>query len=174
MKRTAENDALRSVGAGVILFLIFILQYSGLTPLTLFGMTAMLVVPAVVFCSMFMTEFSGAMFGLVFGVCLDAVSARAVCFNALFLLAVGCLSALFSKHLFHRNLYSALMMSAVTSVLYFVIKWVVFTAFTTDGAWTLLCSHSLPSAVYTAVVSVPLYFLFSAVFKAGSGEVKRV
>lgn len=174
MKKTAEIDPLRVTAAGAIIFLIFILQYSGLAPLTLYGMTAMLVVPSVVFCTMFMSEFPGAMLGLVFGVCLDTVSAKAVCFNAVFLLTVGCFAALLSKHLFHRNIFSALVMSAVVNLAYFVLKWIIFTAFSVEGAFSLLLSHSLPSALYTTIISAPLYLVFYRILRIKQAEVKRV
>lgn len=174
MKRTVETDVLRYVGTGVIIFLIFILQYSGLAPLTLFGMTAMLVVPSVLFCAMYMSEFAGAMFGLVFGVCLDAVSMHTVCFNAVFLLGVGCFASALSKHLFHRNMFSALLMSAAVNLAYFLLKWLIFTAFSVQGAVVLLVGHSLPSAVYTTVISYPLYFLFNKLLSTKRAEVKRV
>ena len=156
-----------------IIFLIFILQYSGLAPLTLAGMTAMLVVPSVVFCSMYMNEFGAAMLGLLFGVCLDAVSVRAVCFNALVLMAIGCAASITAKNLFNRNVFTALILSFACTALFFMLKWVVFTAFTLEGAGLLLVRHTLPSILYTSVISFPLYFLFARILRVSHAEVKR-
>lgn len=174
MKRSAEAAYLRYILAGVVLFAIFILQYSGLATLSLGRATAMLVVPGVMFCAMFMGETGGTVLGLIFGVFLDCVMAKAVCFNALFLMAAGCLCSLLARHLINRNVWSALVISAAGNALYFLLKWLVFTAFTVPGSGLVLWRYVLPSFFYTFVVSLPLYFLFSGILRQRTGEVKRV
>ena len=174
MKRTAEAAYLRYILAGVIIFAIFILQYSGLVTLSMGKMTAMLVVPAVVYSAMYMGEIGGTVLGLIMGVFLDCVMWRAVCFNALFLMAVGFVCSLFARHLMNRNIWSALVLSASATGGYFLCKWLVFTAFTTPGAGAIFWQYLVPSFFYTVVISLPLYFLFSAILRQKSGEVKRV
>ncbi len=174
MKRTAEAAYLRYILAGVVLFIIFILQYSGLATLSLGRATAMLIVPGVVLCAMFMGETGGTVTGLIFGVCLDCVMARSVCFNALFLMAAGCLCGLLGRYVMNRNFWSAVVLCGGVNFLYFLIKWLVFTAFTISGAGLILWRYVVPSFVYTLCLSLPLYFLFSAILRQRSGEVKRV
>lgn len=174
MKRTAEAAYLRYILAGVVIFTIFILQYSGLATLSMGRMTAMLVVPAVVFCAMFMGEVGATVLGLIMGIFLDCVMTRAVCFNALFLMAAGCLCSLLGRYVMNRNLWSAMVLSAATGGLYFLLKWLIFTAFSTEGAATVFWQYVLPSFFYTFVLSLPLYFLFSALLRRGAGEVGRL
>lgn len=174
MKRSAEAAYLRYILAGVLTFLIFIVQYSGLATLSLGRMTAVLVVPSVLFCSMFMGEMGSAVLGLIMGVFLDCVAAGAVCFNALFLMAAGCVCSLLSHYLMNRNIWSAMVLSAVVNALYLFLDWLVFTAFFTPGAGLVLWRYVVPSYFYTLVLSVPLYFLFAAILKQRTGEVKRV
>ena len=174
MKRTSEGAYLRYIFAGAIIFIIFILQYSGLLTFSTGRLTAVLVVPSVVFCAMFMGEIGGSMLGLFMGICLDCVMIRAVCFNALFLMAAGFLCGLFAHYLINRNFLSAMVVSAVANFAYFLLKWLIFTAFSSSSASAIFWKLVLPSMGYTFVVSIPLYFLFSALLRQKAGEVKRV
>ena len=173
MKRTKEAAYLRYILAAVVLFLIFILQYSGLAPLSPGRATGLLLVPSVVFCAMFMGEWGGAMTGLFVGVCMDCVMPKAVCFNALLLLSIGCLCGLFAHYVMHRNVYSALLLSSASVATYFFLKWIVFYAFTVEGAGYILWNYVLPSFFFTVLISLPLYFLFSLILKGRQTEVSR-
>jgi len=173
MKRTKEAAYLRYILAVIVLFLIFILQYSGLAPLSPGRVTGLLLVPAVVYCAMFMGEWGGAMTGLFIGICMDCVMPAAVCFNALLLLSIGCISGLLTHYVMHRNIYSAVLMAISSTAIYFFLNWLVFYAFTIESAGYILWHYKLPSMFYTTLISLPLYYLFSLILKGKPAEVKR-
>lgn len=134
----------------------------------------MLVVPCVIYCAMYMREIGGSVLGLIMGVFLDCVVARAVCFNAIFLMAAGCICSLMGRYVMNRNTRSALLLSSVGTALYFFLKWLIFTAFSSPGAGAILWHYVVPSFFYTVILSIPFYFLFSALLRQKIGEVNRI
>lgn len=151
---------LRRLCLALILLLISVLQSTdGFFP-QIFGVRALLLIPAVVCVAMFERDIFGMLFGLFAGALWDVFSSGAS-YNALFLLAVGFLCGTLINTIMRNNVVTASLLSVTSTTLYVIIYWLfnfVFSGF--DSAFYMLWRYYLPSILYTAVF-IP--FMFSAV-----------
>lgn len=143
----------------VLGLLIFFFHYSTVLNISIGGISAFLIIPLLSAVSYFYKETYGLFYGLFFGLLFDSAASGMTCFHTLFFTVAGFLFGILADHFFNRNVYSAVFQCLALSLLYFILKWLIFILIPYgDRGFFELIFRSLPSAVYTAVFSLPLFF----------------
>lgn len=124
--------------------------------------TPMLILPILCAFSVFGSVYTCAVAGFLAGVCFDAVTSGAYCFNTIAFIVLAVAVNLCSNNLFNKNIRSVTLLSLLSAVLYFVLKWIVFYAIGVGIADSLfyLLKYALPSAVYSAIFIFPFFFIY--------------
>lgn len=163
-----------SVKAAVISFflfaLLFLLHYSDVISISIKTATPIILLPLLCAFSIFSTPAAAAATGLVLGVCMDSAASGTLCFNAIVLMLSAALVSASSSRLFNRNLPSAVLLSFLLTLFYFILRWLIFYAFTVSAQdnLTYLLHYAFPSVIYTNVFIFPFYFLYRKLRKGGS------
>ena len=154
----------------LIILLISVLQNTdGFFP-QIFGIRALILIPAVVCISMFERDIYGMLLGLFAGMLWD-VFASGASFNALFLLSVGFICGTLINTIMRNNIVTALILSTAAILFYIILYWVfnyVLTGF--DSAAYMLLRYYLPSVLYTAVFTPIMFIIIRNVDKRFSIE----
>lgn len=146
--------------------LVFFIHYSTSVSISIYGVSALLIIPLISAVSYFHKETYGLFYGLLFGLLFDSAASGTTCFYTLFFTVAGFLFGILADHFFNRNVYSAVFQCFIISLLFFILKWLIFVFIPYgDRGFFELVFRALPSAVYTAVFSVPLYFAEKHLFK---------
>ena len=143
-------------------FAVFIgFQYNGILSIKILTANPMLPLALLVSCCMFSSEITSALTGLIAGIFVDCVASTPTGFNAILFMLISLAVSLISKHLFNNNVFAAFALSLMCSICYFLIRWIFCLAFSLQFTenLTYLMHYALPSCVYTAALTVPLYFL---------------
>ena len=144
----------------LLIFIVFLLRYSGIATFRLGQAVPMLLIPIVIAISMFFGENVTILYGLFAGFLTDCAAADSYCFNTIFMLVAATLCNLFMNRFLNRNLKAAVCLSAGVSFGYFFLKYLigfVFKGIPVDYDYFVF--YLIPSVVYTAVWIIPLYFL---------------
>lgn len=155
-----------SVKAAVISFLLFfflfLLHYSDVISISIKTATPIILLPLLCAFSVFSSPAVSAVTGLALGICMDSAASGTLCFNAVVLMLSAMLVSAVSSRLFNRNLRSAAVLSFLLTLVYFVLRWVIFYAFTAGAQdnLTYLLHYAFPSVIYTNVFIFPFYFLY--------------
>lgn len=146
----------------LIFFLSLLFYYTGILPLSIKGITPLLVLPILTAFSFFHSPLACALTGLACGIFMDSCALGSYCFNAITLLLIGTLVSLASSNLFNKNIFSAMVLSLIVCAIYFLLLWGVFhtNSVTITDSLIYLLKHALPSAVYSAIFILPFYYLF--------------
>lgn len=149
---------IRRICLALILLLISVIQNTdGFFP-QIFGVRALLLIPAVVCISMFERDLCGMALGLFAGALWD-ITASGASFNALFLTAVGFLCGTLINTIMRNNVVTALILSTLSAIIYNIAYWLFHYVFAgLDSAAYMLLRYYLPGIAYT-VVFVPLIFI---------------
>lgn len=141
---------------------MYILQYTEGVFIRIHNGSAVVLVPIVVFIGMFFKQYIGTAFGLFVGILMDINTNGFFCFNAIILMLFGCFSWLLVTCYLNKNFLTAVILDIVFSFLYFTIKWGAMIIFNgADGYAGHYAIYSVPSALYTAALGLPIYFLFN-------------
>ncbi len=141
---------------------VLIIHSVDVVDISIKGATPFLILPLLTAFSFFHTFAVSAVTGFICGAFMDSVASGSYCFNSLALMLIAAAVSLFSETLFNRNIFAAVVLSLIASAVYFVALWVVFHAINRsvqDSLWYLL-GYGLPSAVYSAVFVIPLFYLY--------------
>lgn len=142
----------------VIFFVFYIFTYTDILPLTIGNASAQLLISAVVAVAIFYGEWTGFVVGMIAGIFADSVAANTVCFNMIALMLIGFTVGLIINRYFNRNIFSAIILCATSSIIYFFMHWLIFFAFNSfQGVWQYFFFYSLPSAVYSTVFILLTY-----------------
>ncbi len=145
--------------ATVIGLLAFFCRYTELVAIKVGDASSFMLLPLVVAVAIFYGEITAMFFGLGFGFLADTVASSSYCFNTLFLCFAGLIAGVLSEYVFNRNLQAAAALSVIAAFVYFGLKWVFFFLFPdVQGKIYFLLQYSLPSAFYTSVLIIPIYF----------------
>ncbi|MPM51171.1 hypothetical protein SDC9_97918 [bioreactor metagenome] len=136
---------------GLLLLLSALLQTTVLAPIRLFSMTPTLYIAATICVAMFEGEWTGALFGLVLGYCVDATAAALPGLTALTLLAVGYAVGISARCYMLRRMLSAF-------VLYFFVHAGLIVM--------LLLLKGLVAADLTGFLTAALYRAGAALFSS--------
>ncbi len=120
----------------------------------------------VVCVTVFNPDHAGMVYGLVAGLVMDINWTKLSGFNALCLLVMCAVCGLLIRFLFTRTLLTAMLLSGIACVVYFLIYWLCFCVFAgvEDKAYCLF-SRYLPMAIYTWVFTIPFYFIVRVMTK---------
>lgn len=169
-----QSNKLNYIRRGTFLFLIVLssaIQHSGVLTPELFSAKAMLIIPALVAVSMFEKSMAGLFFGAVSGILWDFASAKGDGFFSVLLAATGYLICVLLTYFMRNNIYSAVIINTVCCVAVNVIYWLWFIfAKGYEGAFSVLFSFYLPSALFTSLFIFIYYYLVSFVVKITTKE----
>ena len=100
--------------------------------------------------------------GFICGAFIDSIAAGSYCFNTLFFMCVSTLLCVMSDTVFNKNLKAALTLCLLSAVLYYLLNWLLFIAFSADSSENMLylLKYALPSSLYTAFAVIPFYYLY--------------
>ena len=112
--------------------------------------------------SMFTTPGTAAVSGLALGICMDGCAGGTVCFNAIAIMLAATFVSVAANNLFNRNIKSAILLSVIISLFYYILRWLIFYAFSSGSHdnLTYLLSYAFPSVLYTNAFIFPFYFIF--------------
>lgn len=152
----------------VLLFLILLLlQYSPYPSLNIGNATPMLTLSFVIAVSMFCSELSASLIGMVVGIFTDTSSSTSFGFNSIVFFVIAFLTSFLIHYLFNNNFRSGITFGIMFSALYFVLRWLFFfiQGNSVTESFSYLFQHALPSVIYTAAITLILYFLEKFLFK---------
>ncbi len=154
----------------IIFFLISLLHYSDFLDIKIYGVGTTLLIPLLVSFSLWNSPLAAAIAGALSGMIMDSSAHGSYCFNAIILLLIGVFVSVTSNTLFNKNLPSAMVISLICSVVYYLLQWVIFHTFSEGITYSLsfLLQISLPSALLTAAFIFPFYYLYKYIEKLKS------
>lgn len=149
---------LRRGSLALILLVLSVLQNTdGFFP-QIFGVRALLLIPAVVCIAMFERDLAGMLFGLFAGALWD-MNAGGASFNALYLLAVGFICGTLINTIMRNNIITASILGMIFIPVYIVGYWFFYYIVGgLDMAGFMFLRYYLPSIAYTALF-LPLMFI---------------
>ena len=149
---------LRRGSLALILLVLSVLQNTdGFFP-QIFGVRALLLIPAVICIAMFERDMAGMFFGLFAGALWD-MNAGGASFNALYLFAVGFICGTLINTIMRNNIITASILGMIFIPVYIVGYWFFhYIVGGLDMAGFMFLRYYLPSIVYTAAL-LPLMFI---------------
>ncbi len=151
----------------VIAILFFLIQYNNIVSIKIHSAMPMLTLALAISVSMFLSEVSATMTGLIIGIISDTSASTPFGFNAI-LFTVICFSvSLIVHYLFNNNIRSCMVLELFFTVLYFFVSWLFFySSGNADEHFTYLFKIGVPSAVYTSVLSGIIYLIEKKLLKS--------
>ncbi len=159
MYNDRKSNILQGVCFGCLIFVLYIMTYTDLGTLKIGNALPMPIIAPIIAIGIYYGEWAGFWAGLITGVFVDAVSAKTVCFNTLFLLFAGLAAGLLIKYFLNRNILSALTLSLGFCLIYFALYFILHYFTPTSQGFQYLLFYALPSAVYSAVFMLPVFYL---------------
>lgn len=159
METERKKLILRRGSLALILLVLSVLQNTeGFFP-QIFGVRALLLIPAVICVAMFERDVAGMFFGLFAGALWD-MNASGASFNALFLLAVGFICGTLINTIMRNNIITALLLTVVFVPVYEIGYWFFhYIVGELDMAAFMFWRYYLPGIAYT-VLLLPVMFIF--------------
>lgn len=158
--RRLEGGYLRYTAYGFLLLLFYVLQMTPGLMLDVLGGRPLLLIPAVVCIGMFTDPLTGGLCGAAAGFLWDMFSVRPLGLNGLYLLAVGCVCGLLIQLLMRNNILSAMILGTAASAVQVLGDWLIdCVLWRLPGSGAVLLYRCLPNFVYTAVMTLPVYYL---------------
>ena len=148
----------RRLCLALILLLLSVLQNTdGFFP-QIFGVRALILIPAVVCMAMYERDIWGMLLGRFAGALWD-ITASGASFNALYLLTVGFVCGTLINTIMRNNVVTAMILSTLATLIYNIGYWAVsFVGGGMDNAGFILIRYYLPSILYT-MLFIPLTFI---------------
>lgn len=147
----------------IVYFLLLILLYAlQTTPrfLEIMGAKPVFVVPFAVCIALFENEMVSAIYGMLAGMLWDMSSNTLFGFNALILLCCCVTVSLFVMYLMRTKLLNALFFVGVIMVVQGLLHYVFYyLIWQYENSYIVLVRHILPSALFTVIMTIPVYFL---------------
>lgn len=146
----------------LLFFFSFIAHYTDSIDLSIKNAQPFILLPLITAFSMFATPGTAAVSGLALGICMDGCSGGTVCFNAIAIMLAATFVSVAANNLFNRNIKSAILLSVIISLFYYILRWLIFYAFSSGSHdnLTYLLSYAFPSVLYTNAFIFPFYFIF--------------
>lgn len=146
----------------LLFFFSFIAHYTDSIDLSIKNAQPFILLPLITAFSMFTTPGTAAVSGLALGICMDGCAGGTVCFNAIAIMLAATFVSVAANNLFNRNIKSAILLSVIISLFYYILRWLIFYAFSSGSHdnLTYLLSYAFPSVLYTNAFIFPFYFIF--------------
>jgi len=150
----------------ILLLGAFFLQYNGVFKISVFGVSPCLPLCIVIAVSIFISEISAFFLGLTVGIIADAFTSTSFGFNSIIISVICLFVSLISHYLFNQNVRANIVLQLVFTVIYYVIRWLVFLSnVTASESLRHFISSILPSAVFTAIISILIYYIEKKFYK---------
>lgn len=166
---TIENERkkliMRKGSLALMLLILAVLQNTdGFFP-QIFGVRALLLIPAVVCIAMYERDISGMLFGLFAGAIWDTASSGAS-FNALFLLTVGFICGTLINTIMRNNIVTATLLCSIFIPLYHIGYWYFHYVFIgLDNARFMFLRYYLPGMAYTFAFAPLMFIIVRSIVK---------
>lgn len=160
MKNRKNILKLRLVNTLIFITLLFI-QYNGVFTISISRASPMLPLALLVTICMFCSELTAAISGLIVGVFIDTVASTPPGFNAIVFMVLGVCASLVVKYLFNNNIFASVALCALCTAFYLLLRWAFCIAFSANFSenLTYIMRTIFPSVLYTAMFSIPFYYL---------------
>ena len=156
---------------GIINALLFtvllLIQYSTVISIKILTANPMLPLTLLVAIAMFSSELTACLTGLFVGMFVDSVASTPSGFNSIIFFILAFAVSLTVRYLFNNNIRSGLALCFLSSAIYALLRFVFCFAFSNSFSESLnyLLRYTLPSAVYTALLIIPFYYLQRFLFE---------
>ncbi len=158
MNKQRTKQYAQFVLLGLLLLLLWAIQSAPRSLLSIGTVRPVLLAAFVSVTGIVYGEMAGGIFGFVAGLLMEPYTAPSVGFHVLVLTALGMACGLAVKHLFMNNTLSALVTVLASSLVYFILYWLIFKiVLGGNGGMGYLVRFSLPAAGYTAMCGWVLY-----------------
>lgn len=145
---------------------LYLLDSANILTFKLFSIHPLLLIPLLVSVAMNAREWAGLTIGTFFGILLDITATGSYCFNLITFSIIGCVCGLLSSYRVNNNIYSAALLSLLSSVGYFSAHWFVFCFLLGHGDTAeYFWRYSLPQSIYSALFIFAFYFLIKYISK---------
>ncbi len=165
MYENVKRNTLQAVCFALLIFLLYIFTYTDIVSLRIGNAILMPLIAPIIVIGMNYGEWAGFWSGLVVGIFCDAVGAKVSCFNTLFLLIIGCAAGVLIKYYLNRNILTSLVLSLAASILYFSVYFLLHYFTGEAQGFKYLLFYALPSAIYTAIFMLPVFYFGQLVKK---------
>lgn len=157
---------LRFINTLLFLFLL-VIQYNGVFTIKIMNANPLLPLALLVCTCMFSSELTASISGLLVGIFMDGVAATPPGFNSILLFILGLAVSLVVRHFFNNNIFSAVALCFLCTLIYFLLRWAFCFAFWSSLTenLTYLLQTVFPSILYTAVFSIPFYCIEKALYQ---------
>ncbi len=163
--KTKRLFILKNLIYTLVLILAYILQETPVL-LEVMGLRPNLVIAAVTAVAMTEGEFSGGLYGLFGGILCDTAAFHIFGVASILFTVLGCGCGLVTVYLIRSNWRSALLMNFLFAFIYgSVSHYLIYGMWGYQGAGMLYLTKTLPSAVYTAALGIPVFFLLQNIDK---------
>ncbi|MBE6728458.1 MAG: hypothetical protein E7562_07415 [Ruminococcaceae bacterium] len=166
MSRLTKRNYISAIINAILISIIFLFHYTNLFSITIYNVSPMLLLPFFVGFAIYSEEMPATFVGAIIGFFADSTSSSGSYFHTFYFFILGLAISLMMHYLLNNNIRSAIMLSLVSSILYFVLRWLFFHAFSgSDNSIEYLMQYALPSVIYTSVFIFPFYYLQRFIFR---------
>lgn len=140
---------------GLFGLVLFLLQFSDALPL-LGSSYPMLLLPLVLIFGAYFGALTGALAGAIIGTVMDIYTGGSPSFHLLVFCIFGCIAGFLITYYLNHNWQALTLITVFSCLLYYFLRWVCF--YIAPGSFvSYFTTTGLLSALYTAVLSIPIY-----------------
>ena len=156
--RSGQLSAIINV---VIFAVLLLLHFCEAFRITALRANPVTVIPMLVAFSFFNEEWVSTLTGMTVGFFMDSSAARFSIFHTIVLALIGLFATLIVRYLFNNNVKSAIMLSLIATLFYFVLRCIFFHIIGGNIKDSLfyLMYYAFPSVIYTNLFIIPFYYL---------------
>ncbi|MCQ2454736.1 MAG: rod shape-determining protein MreD [Clostridia bacterium] len=150
----------------IIAVLCFVLQYNRFNLFKFMNASPMFPLGFLIILSMFLSELSSFVWGVLFGIIVDSFSTTALGFNSIIFPLFAFLVSFIVHYLFNNNIMSSAVLTVSCCLVYFTVRFLIFfPSVSAKDTLSYIIRAAIPSAIITAVFSVLLYLFEKKIFK---------
>lgn len=140
---------------------LLLLHYSNAFHINAIRANPITLIPFLVAFAYFNEEWVSALTGMAVGIFMDSLAARFSFFHTVLLMFIGLSASLVAHHLFNNNLKSAIALSLIATLFYYILRWLFFYVVdaSVDDSTFYIMYYAFPSVIYTNVFIIPFYYL---------------
>ena len=125
----------------------------------IFSIKPVLIVPLVVCVCMFESVMPSAVFSMIAGLVWDVSSDKILGFNGIILIVCGVFISLLCIYYFHTKVMNSIAFCAIVMIFQGLLNYLFYFAiWQYSGSYVVLISDILPTALYTVITTVPIFF----------------
>ena len=162
MKLLKSKKFKMTLGSAAAVVLMYIVQFTPLMPSINGVYFSPLLILTLCFAS-HETDLHSMVFGMVCGMAVDINSLALTGFHAILYAILSVMVSLMCEFYFQRRMRTAIFLSIFPITANSFAQWLIGTKLC-ENAWHLYLNFYLPSAIYTFVMFIPIYAIFTVVF----------